>query len=158
MKTEVLKETVIGGNRYQISKMSSETGSWLLFKLIDSLRKIMQVETTEQPEQIEVELTVDEKKAAIEAAASGAIQNMLMGLDEELFGKIQKHALSVCSRFDAINDKEILLPVLMVNTGRIAIPDLQTNIQVISALTSQALFANLSPFFLEEGFKDMKQS
>lgn len=117
----------------------------------------MQAETGDQVNQPEVELTPEEKKTAIEAAASGAIQNMLMNLDEELFIKVQKHALSVCSRFDAIGDKEILLPVLMAN-GKIAIPDLQTNIQVVSALTSQSLFANLSPFFLEEGFKDMKQS
>lgn len=157
MKNEVLKEPTIGGKTYQISKMSSETGSFLLFKLIDSLRKIMQAETGDQVNQPEVELTPEEKKTAIEAAASGAIQNMLMNLDEELFIKVQKHALSVCSRFDAIGDKEILLPVLMAN-GKIAIPDLQTNIQVVSALTSQSLFANLSPFFLEEGFKDMKQS
>ena len=34
------KDIVLNANRYQVSRMDAAVGSWLLFKLMDALRKI----------------------------------------------------------------------------------------------------------------------
>jgi len=156
MKLQPIKDTVINNKRFQISKMQSETGSWLLFKLIDALRKIMKSESGEMeisPEPV-IELTDEQKTAAAEAAANAAIQVMLMNLDEDLFGRIQKHALNVCGEYTAVGPDETIIPVLTA-TGKFANYALSTDIPTIAALTSQALYANLSPFFLNGGMNGM---
>src|SRR5215469_17322472 len=91
------KDVVIGRNRYQISRMSAAVGSWLLFKLIDSLRKIMEGMDTSNT-QPEAEDTSMEQK---EQAANALIQSMLMTLDQDLFSKVQREALRVCGQYTA---------------------------------------------------------
>jgi hypothetical protein len=154
MKLQPIKDVIVNQKRYQISKMKADIGSWLLFKLIDSLRKIMQADTTNEPVQEQVEQTDEQKKIAAEGAANAAIKVMLMNLDEELFAKVQKHALGVCGQYAAVGEEEVVLPVLMAN-GTFAIPELATDIQTVVFLTSQSLFANLSPFFLNGGFNNL---
>ena len=152
MKLQPIKDTVVNGKRFQISRMQADTGSWLLFKLMDALRKIMQAENNDQPEPIQpaVELTAEQKTAAAEAAANAAIQVMLMNLDEELFAKVQRHALNVCGEYSAVGPDEVIVPLLKAD-GKFANFQFSTDISTVVALTSQSLYANLSPFFLNGG-------
>jgi hypothetical protein len=145
------KDVVIGSSRYQISRMNASVGSWLLFKLIDSLRKIMEgaEQNGAQPEQ---EQSLHDK----ETAANALIQGMLMTLDRELFEQVQREALRVVGQYTAVGEKEIVLPVLMAN-GTFAIPSLRNDIATVVTLTSSALYFNLSPFFLEDGLQGMFQ-
>ena len=158
MKLQPIKDVVISGKRYQIAKMQSDLGSWLLFKLMNALREIMKQETGEQetepaPQPV-VELTEEEKKKANEAAANAAIQVMLMNLDQDLFGKIQKIALGVCGEYTAVGPEEVVIPVLKPD-GKFANYALSTDITTVAALTSQSIFANLSPFFLNGGMANI---
>jgi hypothetical protein len=157
IKLQPIKTTTINGKSYQISKIQSDTGSWLLFKLMDALRKIMKAEGGDEPEpalEPIVELTEDQKKAAAEAAASAAIQVMLMNLDRDLFGTVQRYALEVCGEFTAVGSEEVVIPVLKAD-GKFANYNLSTDISTVAALTSQSLYANLSPFFLNGGMNSI---
>lgn len=156
MKIQSIKDVVIGENRYAIQNMDAEIGSWLLFKLINSLRNIMNTPTDETVNApvAAVEQTDEQKKIAGEGATNAAIQLMLMNLDEDLFKAVQRHALRVCSKYAAVGNEEVLLPVLMQN-GKFAVPELNYDIKTVVSLTSQSLFANLSPFFLNGGFSNL---
>jgi septum formation topological specificity factor MinE len=145
------KDVALGVSRYRISRMNASTGSWLLFKLLDSLRKIMadgSQDTQSAPQEIGTEQR--------EQAANALIQGMLMTLDKGLFDQVQREALNVVGQYTAIGEKEVVLPVLMAN-GTVAIPELRNDIVSIVQLTSQSLYFNLSPFFLGDGLKDMFQ-
>jgi hypothetical protein len=153
---EATKETVIGSSRFQISRVDSETGSFLLFQLLASLRKVMKEDDeNDEPnkqERPKPELSPEDQVKQTEDAVSAMIQSMLMNVDRVMFGKIQRDALSVCGQFTAVGETETILPVLMAN-GKIAIPSLKTDIQTTVALTQQSLHFNLLPFFLSGGFK-----
>jgi hypothetical protein len=149
-RPQTTRDVVIGRNRFQIVQMNAAIGSWLLFKLIDSLRKIA-VEVAQdntQPTNGEVDK---------DAAASALIQAMLMTLDREAFEEVQREALRVCGQYALVGEKETVLPVLMAN-GSFAIPELRNDIAAVVTLTSNALHFNLSPFFLGDGLKTMFQA
>ena len=145
------RDVVVGGNRYQISRMNAAVGSWLLFKLIDSMRKLFSNNTVEAatPEPV-VELD-NEKKSQ---AANALIQGMLMTLDRDLFEQVQREALTVVAQYTAVGDQEVILPVLMKN-GSFAVPALKNDIASVVALTSNSLYFNLSPFFLTGGLQNI---
>jgi hypothetical protein len=146
------KDVNLGVNRYRIARMNASTGSWLLFKLLDSLRKIM-ADTSQDGQQSAQEEIGPEQR---EQAANALIQGMLMTLDKGLFDQVQREALNVVGQYTAIGEKEVVLPVMMAN-GTVAIPALKNDIVTIVQLTSHALYFNLSPFFLGDGLKDMFQ-
>jgi hypothetical protein len=141
------KDIVLNGSRYQISRMDAAVGSWLLFRLIDSIRKIFADgdQTEQQPVQ---ELDQSQK----EAAANAMISGMLMTLDKDDFVKVQREALKVVGQYAAIGEKEVVLPVLMASGG-FAVPALKNDIVSTVQLTSSSLYFNLSPFFLGDGLK-----
>lgn len=143
---QTTKETQINGKSYQIESMDADTGSWLLMKLVDSLRKVLSGVDDSTPDQNVTEVSQDQK----EQAAFGLIQAMLMNLDRQLFTEVQKEALRVCKQYAAVGDKEVAMPVLMAS-GKFAIPELKNDISTVMQLTSQALYFNLSPFFLGDG-------
>lgn len=143
------KDVVLNGSRYQISRMDAAVGSWLLFKLMDALRKIFAGEQAgEQPEPQELEQNQKE------AAANAMISAMLMTLEKDEFTKVQREALKVVGQYAAVGEKEVLLPVLMQN-GSFAVPALKKDIVSVVTLTSGSLYFNLSPFFLGDGLKDI---
>ena len=147
------KEVVISGSRFQISRVDAETGSFLLFQTLASLRKLMQNETNDQPvEQTKVELTSEEEAQKAEDATEAMVQSMLENVDRNMFGQIQRYALSVCGQYSAVGETEVVLPVLMAN-GKVAIPSLKTDIQALVSLTKSCLVFNLLPFFQNGGFK-----
>lgn len=142
MDKNVIKETVLGVTTFRIRKFDASTGSWLLMSLMGEMQKAISDLPT-------VEGIAESTEASEESAAIGAIQFLLMNLDEEKFAKIQSKALEVCDEQKIMGEREVWLPVL---TGkRISSPDLQNDIETILSLTSQSLFANLSPFFSKNG-------
>jgi hypothetical protein len=150
---EATKEVVIANSRFQISRVDAETGSFLLYQVLSSLRKVMQEEGGEDAQQKpEVELPPEEKTKQVEDATMAMIENMLMSLDRSMFGKIQRDALNVCGQYTAIGEVETIVPVLMVS-GKVAIPALRTDFQTLVTLTRHSLHFNLLPFFSNGGFK-----
>lgn len=148
----ILKDDlVIKDKRYQITQMSAKTGSFLLSRLMDSLRQVM-ADATETETKEQQELTPAEREAMTMAAAKAGIEYMLMKLDEKMFEIVQRHALSVCGQFGALGEQEVVLPVIKFD-GSFAIPELAFDTTTVMGLTSQSLYLNLSPFFLESGSK-----
>jgi hypothetical protein len=147
---EDTKDVVLNGNRYQIARMDAAVGSWLLFRLIDSIRKIFAdaEQDGEQPTAQELD------QAQKEAAANAMISGMLMTLEKDEFSKVQREALRVVGQYAAVGEKEVVLPVLMAN-GAFAVPALRNDIVAVVTLTSSSLYFNLSPFFLGDGLKGM---
>ena len=144
------KDVVLNGNRYQIARMDAAVGSWFLFRLIDSIRKIFAdaEQDGEQPAAQELD------QAQKEAAANAMISGMLMTLEKDEFSKVQREALRVVGQYAAVGEKEVVLPVLMAN-GAFAVPALRNDIVAVVTLTSSSLYFNLSPFFLGDGLKGM---
>lgn len=144
------KDVVVNEKRYQISRLNADVGSWLIFQLIDSLRKVFA--SNNEPEAVANVSEPDEKQK--ELAAQALINGMLMTLDRGLFKEVQREALKVCGQYTAIGEKEVVLPVLMAN-GTFAIPDLKNDIPSVISLTSHSLYFNLSPFFLGGGLNNL---
>jgi len=151
---DATKEVVVGNSRYQISRVDAETGSFLLYQVLASLRKEMQGDKEESEPQQMVELSPEEKVKQVEGATSAMIQSLLMNADRSMFGRIQRDALSCCGQFTAIGETEAVLPVLMAS-GKIAIPALKNDIQTLVTLTQKSLEFNLLPFFSNGGFKQV---
>jgi septum formation topological specificity factor MinE len=145
------KDVIVNNNRYQLRRMNAAVGSWLLFKLIDSLRKIMAQNSLEDSTP---EPQTEQDRTQKEQAAQALIQGMLMTLDRNLFEQVQQEALRVVGQYTAVGEEEVVLSVLMAN-GTFAIPELKTDISTVVVLTSHSLFFNLSPFFLTGGLNNI---
>jgi hypothetical protein len=149
-------EVVIGNSRYQISRVDAETGAFLLYQVMSSIRKaILEDKSEDEPnkqEQPVVEKSPEEKQKEIEEQTAAMIQNLLMNVDRQMFSRIQRDALSVCGQFTAVGEVETILPLLMAS-GKIAIPSLKFDIQTLVTLTQKSLEFNLLPFFQSGGFK-----
>ncbi len=158
MKIEKIKDVPIGEKTYQIGKIASDDGSYLLFKAMEALRKLMQSESdgTEQSTPTVEEQTEEQRIEAAESVANIAIQSMLTNADRKLFAEVQKLALGVCGEYKMVGTEEAVVPVLRAD-GRFNDFKLSTDIQTVAKLTSQALLANLTPFFLNGGFGDTKE-
>jgi hypothetical protein len=151
MDKNVIKEVQVGASNFRIKRFDASTGSWLLMTLMGEMQKALSdLPTVDKPA---VELSDEEKQAAEENAATGAIQFLLMNLDEEKFTKIQMKALAVCEVSKFIGEKEVWLP--LIDGKRITNFELQSDVSTIMTLTSQSLFANLSPFFSKNGLSQI---
>jgi hypothetical protein len=144
---DATKELVVNESRYQISRMDAAVGSWLLFKLMDALRKLFAAQNSEPDTTQGQEETNLVKR---EAATHALIQGMLMTLDREVFEQVQREALRVVGQFAMVGEKEVVLPVLMAN-GTFASMKLKNDISTVVILMSRSLYFNLSPFFLRGG-------
>lgn len=134
----VLKTITINEASYQIVKMPAQIGSWLLMLLMGKLTEIMAEANV--PASGEDAAKAAETKP--EEAASAAISFMLMKLSEEDFATVQQKALSSCLKL--VNG--VPMPIIM-RDGRLAIKELEYDIETVMQLTSQAIHLNLSPFF-----------
>ena len=156
MKIEKIKDVPIGDKTYQIGKMQSDDGSWLLFKLMDAMRKAMSESGAESsPEETSVELTDEQRIAAADSITNAAVHFMLMNAEKKLFSEIQKLALGVCGEYKLVGSEEAIVPVLR-NDGRFNDFSLSTDTQAVAKLTKESLLANLTPFFLNGGFANKK--
>lgn len=144
------KDIVLNGSRYQIARMDAAVGSWLLYKLMDAMRKIFTGVEQDGQQQPVQEMEQNQK----EQAANAMISAMLMTLDKDDFTKVQREALKVVGQYASVGEKEVLLPVLM-NNGTFAVPALRNDIVSVVNLTAGSLYFNLSPFFLGDGLKGM---
>jgi len=148
MDRNVIKEVQIGAYTFRIRKFDASTGSWLLMSLMGEMQKAISDMPTTTSDSESAPSTASEENAAI-----GAIQFLLMNLDEEKFVRVQSKALEVCDEQKMMNDREVWLPFL---TGkRISNPEFQNDISTTLSLTSQSLFANLSPFFSKSGLSSV---
>jgi hypothetical protein len=138
------EDVVIGDKRYKIGKLRSDIGSWLLLQLMSTLREAMSKMTDSD---VQVDTPEQQTKEYKLAAAKGSIQFFLEKADRTLFAIIQKESLAVVSEYTAINEKEVLLPIVQVS-GKFARPEMQFDSTTVLKLTIESLVANLSPFFL----------
>jgi hypothetical protein len=144
---ETIKDVEVNGKSYMIAHMDSDTGSWLLMRLMGELQSaISKMDIADDAAQAE---TVDNADTA-----QSAIQFLLMNLDQPTFKIVQRHALNVCYRYETVGGMPKPMPVILSN-GKLCYKDLQHDIKTLLELTSQALFANLSPFFSKDGLKAM---
>jgi len=135
---EPIKDTTVNGTKFQLCRLSAVDGSFLLMALMGHLQKAISANPIQDAQQPPPE-TNDEQ------SASTLIQFMLMNLDEQTFRAVQRKALSVVCRYEKVGDTLMPVPILMVN-GMFSYPQLNKDISTVLTLTSQSLFANLSPF------------
>ncbi len=156
MKLEKIKDVPIGDKTYQIGKMISYDGSWLLFKLMDAMRKAMADSGNDTtPDSTPVELTDEQRIEAATSIADTAVQFLLMNSEKKLFDEVQKLALGVCGEYKLVGTEEAVVPVLRAD-GRFNDFNLSTDIQAVAKLTKESLVGNLTPFFLNGGFGNTK--
>lgn len=144
---ESIKDVEVSGKTYMIAHMTSDTGAWLIMRLMGELQAAI------SKMDIASDSTVQESEGSADTARS-SIQFLLMNLDQSTFATVQRHALGVCYRYETIGNTQKPLPVIFPN-GKFCYKDLQFDIQTVLELTSEALFANLSPFFSKDGLKRM---
>ena len=145
-QTEILKTVTVDEKQYNIGHFQSGIGSWILKRLMRTFREFMK-----GIEGVEGDETAALNTDPVEFAHN-LIQQLLMELDEKEYATIQRHALNVVSVTDSVGGKDFEQPIMM-KSGSFTIKELATNIGAVDYLTSQALFANLSPFFSQTGLK-----
>lgn len=144
---EPLKVVTVGKHEYHIGRFSSGTGSWLLMRFIKLFRNFIKELDDDGTEEAE-----DNGKGDTQEFSESLLQTLLSELDAEEFAKIQRHALLVVSRTETVGDRPYQQPVMMPS-GKFAFKELNEDISDVMNLTSQAIFANLSPFFTKTGLK-----
>lgn len=145
-QTEFLNTVTVGEKQYNIGHFQSGIGSWILKRLMRTFRDFMK-----SIEGVEGDETAALNTDPVEFAHN-LIQQLLMELDEKEYSTIQRHALNVVSFTDSVAGREFEQSIIL-KSGTFAIKELATDIGTVDYLTSQALFANLSPFFSQTGLK-----
>lgn len=144
-KTKVI--TVAGAN-YQLSKLSPEVGSFILWKIIGGVRKA--VETASPATQVEPAESAKTENQDFEAKTRGMISIALGTMDLELHALIQKHAIAAVSEWVLAGTTEVGRP-LVSSDGRWANPEVRDNLMVVNRLVMELLVFNLSDFFEQGG-------
>lgn len=147
MEADALKVVTIGEREYNIGRLSSDVGSFLLMRLVKQFRKMVAAleGEGEGEEQQQPELTDKEFSESL-------LQTLLTEMDFEDFKNLQRHALLVVTMTDFVGDKPFKQPIIL-RSGQFAVKELQNDIGAVMNLTSQTIFANLSPFFTKAGLK-----
>lgn len=142
---EVLRTVDVNGRKYNIGYLSPTIGSFLTKRLLrhfnDFLKGIDGAEADPNA-----------PKPTDEDFAEQLIQQLLMSVNEEDFINIQRHALNIVTVTDHVAEKEFEQPI-MLKSGVFCFKELNKDIATIDFLTSQSLFANLTPFFTPTGLK-----
>lgn len=142
---EALRTVEVKGRKYNIGHLSPTTGSFLTKRLLrhfnDFLKGIDGAEADPNA-----------PKPTDEDFAEQLIQQLLMSVNEEDFANIQRHALNIITVTDFVADRDFEQPI-MLKSGVFCFKELNTDIGTIDYLTSQSLFANLTPFFTPTGLK-----
>lgn len=130
------KDVELGGNKYQIGKIPAIPATWIA----------MQILTKMLP-------------AAVEQAFRGQTSGFNFAanrpsLSEEEFYNIQKHALSVCKRYDTVGGQVVAQPVFMAS-GEWAFADLADDGVTVLGLTAHSLIFNIAPFFDGDALKGL---
>lgn len=141
----ILKTVAFGDRQYNIGHFQSGTGSWIMKRLMRTFREYIKgIEAIEGDETPAIHSDAD--------FTHNLIQQLLMELKEDEYSVIQRHALNVISVTDTAGGKEFEQPIILRN-GLFTYKELNTDIATVDFLTSQSLFANLSPFFSKTGLK-----
>lgn len=122
---ERIKEVELKGQRYQIGELSAREGSWV----------VMQVLTKAIP-------------GGLEGLLSASLPENRTVMTEAEFHNLQDLLLSVVRRVEKAGAP---LPVFVLDSKIIAVPELKNDSRTILSLTIQSLMHNLSDFFGENG-------
>lgn len=147
MEAEIIKSVPIGDEVYNLHHFSSAVGSWLALRFTRAFREYI---ASIQGEGTATEAAEEQDEP--DGFAEQLIQMLLTNFDEETFATVQRHALNAISTTIEIGAKTFNQPIIL-KSGTFANKEMATNVSLILALTSQSLFANLSPFFTKAGLK-----
>lgn len=130
MALEKFKDVSMGDRKFQISRFTPDTGSWIAF----------QVMTKVMPSWVGVESTVPDSIRSMPRAE----------LSESEFRSIQAHCMKVCAEYRTIGDVTTPVPILMAD-GRYSDPDM--DLATVMGITTHALMFNLAPLFTGDALK-----
>lgn len=129
MKT---KDIEISGVHYRIGQFTAQVGSWILMQV---LQKVLPSFAGPVEEQL------------------GNLPPNRATMSEEDFYRIQNHCLAICCRYEESPTGRVPMPLMA--SGVFAIKELEYDLPTVMALTIQALFFNLTPFFAEGGLSSL---
>lgn len=144
-----VKELEINGRTYQIAGFDARTGSKLLARLMARFIKMGSEAASDNSP-----VTVSEVPADQAENPNALLQFLLLNLSDVDFDYVQTHALAVVTRLEG--DSNAPLPI--TRNGVITPKDLKDDIATIMQLTSESLFANLSPFFTKAAIQKQMQA
>lgn len=130
MSIEKTKDVTIGTRRFQISRFSAETGSWIAYKVMTSILPAYMGMSGISP-------------------SPGAGGNELSEAD---FRSIQGYCLRSCCEYQTVGDVAAAVPIVMAD-GRFADPELSADLPTVMGLTTHALMFNLAPLFTGDAMK-----
>lgn len=135
MPAENIKDVTFGDNRFGLYRMEARAGGKVLARLLAQLQRM-----------------ATGKDAATETEDDGTpppspeklIQLLYLNLNEQDTDFVQEKALGTVTVYKTIGAAE--QPISIYKNGSV-LPEFREDTALIMALTSQALFANMSPFF-----------
>lgn len=135
------EEVIIGAQRYAIKRMKADIGAWLLQRCMASFHAM-----AKQNDLSNVDENPEAPRPTPEQSLNGLVAILLRTASRAEFSEYQKLALDYCSQYKAIGEKEVLVPVMMVN-GNFASKELEYDIAGVTQLTQKAMVFTLLPFF-----------
>ena len=144
------KELDVDGKKFQLRRISAETGAWILNVLISAMFKSASVEesTSEQA-------AFDKSEPVEKANAAVAAMWISIGtaVSLETYKQIQRCCLQTCMLYVGGN------PVPLISTnGRWADASLEKSVTVVNQLIIEVLQFNLAPFFIESALKNKPEA
>jgi hypothetical protein len=147
---ENYKELLINERFFRINRMTATVGSRVLNVLLSVAANAVSQSTREETQHGREEL----EKLTPEEQANTMIGSLwvLAGgeLSEESYNQLQRHCLLVCAL--RVTPDADPIPILM-NNGRWAAKELESDIVTVDKLISEALQFNLAPFFIASASK-----
>lgn len=132
------KKVTVMGKEYIIKKLDARTGSFLLFFVLEKfLPNAMDMQSSEDMQKVSNQIT------------GHIMKQDMMSKDE--FIRLQNDCLSVVHAVLPSGD----VPILNDN-GSWRIPEMATNTFLVLILTAHALLFNVSDFFTEDGWKELR--
>jgi len=140
---QLTREVTLGTWRFEVTKMSAQTASWLSNLLVaNSLTNGPRSQPQATPEAATPETTLTPEEQA--AGAVGTLW-LLCGstLDEERYKRVQQCALASCRILDPDGNPS----AVVMQDGRFTSKDLESDAPTVNKLIAEALTFNLACFF-----------
>ena len=146
-----VKELTIGDKKFQLKRMSAETGSWILNVLLSAMFKAVSGEEVSTSDQAEFDKGDKVEKANNAIAAMWVSVGTTVNL--ETYKQIQRCCLQTCLLYVGGN------PLMLISAnGRWADAALEKNVLVVNQLITEVLQFNLAPFFIESALKNKPEA
>jgi hypothetical protein len=146
-KTKIVE---VGGQRWHLRRMTPVDGSYCWQRLMAAMyRSAAQQPASAAPSEADeqrVKEAIEKSTPEQRLRTTCGVGFMYLTRDELEF--MQRVSLAVTSRLEVINGAETPMPAV-ADSGKFAVPGLEDDPALVTALTTEALVFNLLPFLAE---------